>query len=84
HIKFDIIHVDGGHGIEVCRTDISNSIRLSSKRSILIIDDTNNKHISNVYWEYVRWGFLLPQREYKLEQTNSHEISEIITIPDQI
>ncbi|MEI2419547.1 class I SAM-dependent methyltransferase, partial [Arthrospira platensis SPKY2] len=30
HIKFDIIHVDGGHGIEVCRTDISNSIRLSS------------------------------------------------------
>ena len=59
-LDFDIFHVDGGHTDELCRTDISNCIRLA-KGGIgkhLLLDDINASWIFDVYCEFVSKGYL--------------------------
>lgn len=63
HLKFDCIHVDGGHGVNICRTDISNSIRLADQECILILDDTKAQWILDIYLEFIHQGFLVPLPE---------------------
>lgn len=58
HLKFDVFHVDGGHTAEICRTDISNCLRLASQRSLLVLDDSDAPHIFDVYAEFVSLGYL--------------------------
>jgi hypothetical protein len=84
HIRFDILHVDGGHAANVCRTDISNCIRLAANHSILILDDTSAKHILDIYWEYVRLGFLLPIEKFANTSMGTHRIAQIILNPAEI
>jgi len=38
---FDLIFIDGGHQYDVASSDITNCERLSSKRSLIIMDDIN-------------------------------------------
>lgn len=56
--RFDLLHVDGGHGTEVCRTDISNCIRVAAPRAHLLLDDTSHIPILDVFQEYVSLGLL--------------------------
>ncbi|NES77365.1 MULTISPECIES: class I SAM-dependent methyltransferase [Okeania] len=84
YIKFDVLHVDGGHGGNICRTDISNSIRLAANNSILILDDTGAKHILNIYWEYVRFGYLLPIKKFANDPIEAHRIAQVILKPEEI
>lgn len=42
---FDCIHVDGGHDINMVVSDINNSHKLLRPGGIMIIDDTQLKHI---------------------------------------
>ena len=58
---FDVFHVDGGHGVENCRTDISNCIRLADQRrgrSHLLLDDTADQRIFDVHLEFIAAGRL--------------------------
>jgi hypothetical protein len=59
-LDFDIFHVDGGHTDELCRTDISNCIRLARNGAgkHLLLDDINASWIFDVYCEYVSKGYL--------------------------
>jgi hypothetical protein len=59
-LDFDIFHVDGGHTDELCRTDISNCIRLArgGLGKHLLLDDINASWIFDVYCEYVALGHL--------------------------
>ena len=59
-LEFDIFHVDGGHTDELCRTDISNCVRLARGGSgkHLLLDDINASWIFDVYCEYVSLGYL--------------------------
>jgi predicted O-methyltransferase YrrM len=36
---YDVIHIDGGHSTEIANSNIINSLRLSKKGTILIMDD---------------------------------------------
>jgi hypothetical protein len=59
-LDFDLFHVDGGHTDELCRTDVSNCIRLA-KGGIgkhLLLDDINASWIFDVYCEFVSKGYL--------------------------
>jgi hypothetical protein len=59
-LEFDIFHVDGGHTDELCRTDISNCVRLArgGLGKHLLLDDINASWIFDVYCEYVSLGHL--------------------------
>jgi precorrin-6B methylase 2 len=39
--KFDLIHIDGGHGVKTAESDIVNCRKLADKDTIIIVDDTN-------------------------------------------
>lgn len=64
NIKFDVIHIDGGHSIEQARADIENCKRLAKKDTYIVFDDCNSltdgrKSRLLVLWnEYVRAGYI--------------------------
>lgn len=63
NIAPDVVHVDGGHGVSNCRTDISNSIRLAQRLrgTHLIVDDTAAPFIRAVVYEFISLGHLITE-----------------------
>ena len=59
-LRFDLLHVDGGHGADLAYTDLSNSLRMARTGGVLVFDDVNAPHLGDVLKEYVRMGYLHP------------------------
>ena len=59
-LEFDLFHVDGGHTDDLCRTDISNCLRLARSGSgkHIVLDDINASWIFDVYCEFVSLGLI--------------------------
>ena len=59
-LAFDIFHVDGGHTDEVCRSDMSNCIRIAGgqRGRHVLLDDVHASWIFDVYCEFVSRGDL--------------------------
>lgn len=56
--KYDIIHIDGGHA-EICViNDLINCKKFAHKDTLMIFDDTNATHISNIINEYCKKNFI--------------------------
>ncbi len=51
--KFDLIHIDGGHSVEVATTDIISSLKLSRKGTILIMDDYDFSNLHTLWDHYI-------------------------------
>lgn len=45
YIKYDLIHIDGGHSTEIAYGDIMNCKRFTHPDSIIIFDDTETEHL---------------------------------------
>ena len=55
---YDIVHVDGGHALEIIQNDFANSVKLLKKDGIVIIDDVQKNHIDNLVNIYIQsWVF---------------------------
>lgn len=52
--KYDLIHIDGGHTVEVAESDIIQSYRLSKNRTILIMDDYDFQHLHTLWDKYIQ------------------------------
>ena len=52
--KFDLIHIDGCHHLDIASQDFYNSLKLAS--DIIIWDDTHMKHLDNLLNEYIKKG----------------------------
>jgi predicted O-methyltransferase YrrM len=61
---YDIIHIDGGHTDPIVKNDCDHAIRLSSKGTILIMDDYDFPNIRRIWNEYCS--------KYKLLKHSSH------------
>jgi hypothetical protein len=51
--KFDLVHIDGGHGLDVAQDDIINTNRLLMDNAIIVMDDVNindNSHRLAKLW----------------------------------
>ena len=59
-IGFDLLHVDGGHTSEVCRSDMSNCIRIAKggRGRHLLLDDVHASWIFDIYCDFVSRGDL--------------------------
>ncbi len=80
-LNFDIFHVDGGHTTEVCRTDISNCLRLANRGlgNHLLLDDINASWIFDVYCEFVSKGYLATETFFgDWEDVNRNVLARII------
>ena len=53
NIKYDLIHIDGGHSNEVADSDIINSYRLSKQGTILIMDDYDFYNLHKLWDSYI-------------------------------
>ena len=58
--EFDLLHVDGGHTSEVCRSDMSNCIRIAKggRGRHLLLDDVHASWIFDIYCDFVSQGDL--------------------------
>ena len=78
---FDIFHVDGGHTTELCRTDISNCLRLANHGlgKHLLLDDINASWIFDVYCEFVSLGYLATESLFgDWEDVNRNVLARIL------
>lgn len=75
NVSYDIIHIDGSHLIECIKNDMKNADRLSHSGSILIIDDTEQPHISQYVDLYLQTG---RYKELCFKETNLHRILQKI------
>lgn len=50
---YELIHIDGGHLVDVAKSDIINSYRLSKPGSILIFGDYDFPHLHGLWDNYV-------------------------------
>ena len=53
--KFDLIHIDGGHGLDIAELDICNTFRLLDSPATVIMDDVNiydNSPLGNLWKRY--------------------------------
>lgn len=51
---FDLIHVDGGHQAHIARADLTNCLPLAQSQNVLIFDDTDTKHLRDLWDEFIR------------------------------
>ena len=54
---YDFIHIDGGHANICVFHDIQNSLKLSHKNTLLLMDDTEQQHIAllwSLFYSYYK------------------------------
>lgn len=55
--KFDLVHIDGGHSVNVAECDIINTYKLLMNNAVIIMDDVdiydNNQSLANLWKHYV-------------------------------
>ena len=54
---FDLIHIDGGHSLQIAERDMQNTYRLLNNNGIIIMDDVNmndnNHSLANLWKHYI-------------------------------
>jgi uncharacterized secreted protein with C-terminal beta-propeller domain len=50
--QYDMIHIDGCHLVDIAELDIKNSLQLCKSGTILIMDDTNDIKLLNIWLRY--------------------------------
>ena len=74
--KYDLIHIDGGHSMEVAKTDIINSYKLSKKGTILIMDDYDYPPLHDLWDSYIV-KYNLKKLQIKLCESPHHDIKYV-------
>lgn len=70
---YDLIHIDGGHSTEVANLDIVNSLRLSKRGTILIMDDYDFDNLHHLWNTYID-TYKLPQLDIFTYNSPHHDI----------
>lgn len=70
---YDLIHIDGGHSVEIANSDIVNSLRLSKEKTILIMDDYDFGHLYNL-WNFYIIKYNLKPLKINLYYTHMQDI----------
>ena len=50
---YDLIHIDGCHLVNIAELDIINSLKLCKSGTLLIMDDTQDSELYNLWYKYV-------------------------------
>lgn len=74
HLKFDAIHIDGGHDAEVVFADISNAIRLARRDALFVVDDLQAPHLYAVFEKYVLLGYFSAPNDMEVLPNQLHAV----------
>jgi hypothetical protein len=78
-LKFDAIHVDGGHSGGIALADMSNALRMARSDAYFIVDDIPCTAIANAFSDVFAAGFLRrSSADAGLERTPYHEIVRVV------
>jgi predicted O-methyltransferase YrrM len=78
-LKFDAIHVDGGHSEGIAFADMSNALRMARSDAYFIVDDMPHPPIAKAFLEVLAAGFLRRSpTDAGLEKTPYHEIVRVV------
>ena len=74
--KFDIIHIDGGHGADCAVNDLLNCARFAHKETLMVFDDSNFHEIHHILEANIAKGLIaeIDYGAFDLEQTHLHRI----------
>ena len=75
HIKYDFIHIDGGHTRYIAETDFYNCKELSDDDSLLMIDDTQSEPLLSLFNDIVNYN--IASKETLEYQTDNHMLLKI-------
>lgn len=73
--KYDLIHIDGCHIVEIAEKDIQNSLKLCKSGTILIMDDTERKDLMDLWIKYCKMYKLLGFYYGNFVKTRFHSIN---------
>lgn len=75
-IKYDVIHIDGGHGEDCAKKDLKNCKKYANKNTLLIFDDSNFSKIRIILNDAIDYNFIeeINYNDYNLEETEFHRI----------
>jgi len=77
--KFDLIHIDGGHYIDVAESDIVHTHDKLLKKSVIIMDDVNvydrYSQLANLWMYFVnKFGYIEPT--FEVYKNNHQDVRE--------
>lgn len=76
-LKFDLIHIDGGHQTEVASSDITHCLMMAKKETIFIMDDTNFDNLNILWQQFVSLCNLVDVPNMTLYPTQDHSLKMI-------
>tara|TARA_B100000035_G_C20940890_1_gene527488 strand:- start:73 stop:711 length:639 start_codon:yes stop_codon:yes gene_type:complete len=64
---FELIHLDGGHGVDLVQNDLINSKKFADKDTILIMDDSYHSHIKKIIEDAIKHNYIYEVEYEKLD-----------------
>jgi predicted O-methyltransferase YrrM len=74
---YDLIHIDGGHKLDLANSDIINAYRLSKQGTILIMDDYDFPNLHQLWDYYIRIYDLQPLNIH-IYHSPHHDIKYVV------
>ena len=80
NMLFDLIHIDGGHGVDIAKADLINCKKFSNKNTLIIFDDAQDTQLSNLLQQQIDCNFIkeVNYQEFGLHQINNHRVFNYI------
>lgn len=76
--RFDLYHLDGGHGFNVAHSDLCNLLEFADEGTTLLVDDTNDHLIDGLCDYYVLQGQMTPIKLERLwSATIDHKLFRV-------
>ena len=74
--KYDLIHIDGCHLVSIAEKDIQNCLKLCKSNTVLIMDDTQDKELFELWNKYVILNKLQDLPKGTFVETSYHNIKK--------
>ena len=78
NLKFDLLHVDGGHSPHLAIADMSNALRMAAPGADFVVDDVNAPFLGDALEHVCSLGYLAPLEDYsELYETVLHQVVRV-------
>ena len=78
NLRFDLLHIDGGHDPSLAIADMSNALRMATKGADFIFDDVNHIPLGEALEHVANMGYLAPLEDAsRLYETPLHQVLRV-------
>ncbi len=62
-LKYDLVHIDGNHTLDMASKDMENAFKHCKDECIVVLDDTEYKHLSNLFESFIIAGKIVEMKD---------------------